>query len=225
MCGRYSEKNDLKKIEDQMKLRLSEKAKNWKPSFNIAPSQLAPVVTSDEPDLMDVFHFGLVPHWAKDKKVGYKMINARSETLLEKPSFKPLVVNNKRCLVLADSFFEWKKEGKEKQPFRILLADREVFFFAGLWSSWKDPDGEIYNSYSIITTSPNKLMEKIHDRMPVILTREEEKLWLDPDQNPKDLLKLLNAYPADSMEAYEIEHDASNKKWNDYNPCEIQCDH
>ncbi|MFO7823958.1 MAG: SOS response-associated peptidase [Cyclobacterium sp.] len=121
MCGRYSEKQDLKKVEDQLKLRLSEKAKNWKPSFNIAPSQLAPVVTSEEPDLIDVFHFGLVPHWAKDKKVGYKMINARSETLLEKPSYKPLVINNKRCLVLADSFFEWKKEGKEKQPFRIYL--------------------------------------------------------------------------------------------------------
>ncbi|SHN23410.1 Putative SOS response-associated peptidase YedK [Cyclobacterium lianum] len=215
MCGRYSEKQDLKKVEDQLKLRLSEKAKDWKPSFNIAPSQLAPVVTSDDPDLMDVFHFGLVPHWAKDKKVGYKMINARSETLLEKPSYKPLVINNKRCLVLADSFFEWKKEGKEKQPFRIYIPDREVFFFAGLWSSWKDPEGETYNSFSIITTAPNNLMEKIHDRMPVILTREEEKLWLDPDQNPKDLLKLLNAYPADSMEAYEISKEV-NKPGNNH---------
>ena len=210
MCGRYSVKQDLKKVEEQLKLGLSEKAKNWKPSFNIAPSQFAPVVTSDKPDELDVFHFGLVPHWAKDKKVGYKMINARSETLLEKPSFKPLVVNNKRCLVLADSFFEWKREGKEKQPFRIYLPEREVFFFAGLWSSWKDPEGEMYNSYSIITTAPNKLMEKIHDRMPVILTREEEKLWLDPDQNPKDLLKLLNAYPADSMEAYKISNEVNN---------------
>jgi putative SOS response-associated peptidase YedK len=215
MCGRYSVKQDLNKVEDQLKLRLSEKAKNWKPSFNIAPSQIAPVVTSDEPDLIDVFHFGLVPHWAKDKKVGYKMINARSETLLEKPSFKPLMVNNKRCLVLADSFFEWKKEGKAKRPFRIYLPDREVFFFAGLWSSWKDPDGETYNSFSIITTAPNKLMEKIHDRMPVILTREEEKLWLDPDQNPKDLLKILKAYPADAMKAYEISTEV-NKPGNNY---------
>ena len=86
------------------------------------------MVTSDKPDEIDVFHFGLVPHWAKDKKVGFKMINAKSETLLEKPSFKPLLVNNKRCLVLADSFFEWKKDGKEKQPFRIYLPEREVFF-------------------------------------------------------------------------------------------------
>jgi len=215
MCGRYSEKQDLKIVEDQLKLRLSEKAKNWKPSFNIAPSQLAPVVPSDEPDLIDVFHFGLVPHWANDKKVGYKMINARSETLLEKPSFKPLLLNNKRCLVLADSFFEWKKEGKEKKAFRIYLPEREVFFFAGLWSSWKDPDGEIYNSYAIITTSPNKLMEKIHDRMPVILTPEEEKVWLDPEHNPKDLLKLLNAYPADAMDAYEISSEV-NKPANNY---------
>ncbi|MDO6437063.1 SOS response-associated peptidase [Cyclobacterium sp. 1_MG-2023] len=215
MCGRYSVKQDLKKVEDQLKLRLSEKAKNWKPSYNIAPSQLAPVVTSDKPDVIDVFHFGLVPHWAKDKKVGYKMINARSETLLEKPSFKPLLVNNKRCLVLADSFFEWKKQGKEKQPFRIYLPEREVFFFAGLWSSWKDPEGEMYNSYSIITTAPNKLMAKIHDRMPVILTREEEKMWLEPDQNPKDLLKLLNAYPADAMKAYEISSKV-NKPTNNY---------
>jgi putative SOS response-associated peptidase YedK len=215
MCGRYSVKQDLKKVEVQLKLRLSEKAKNWKPSYNIAPSQLAPVVTSDKPDVIDVFHFGLVPHWAKDKKVGYKMINARSETLLEKPSFKPLLVNNKRCLVLADSFFEWKKQGKEKQPFRIYLPERDVFFFAGLWSSWKDPEGEMYNSYSIITTAPNKLMAKIHDRMPVILTREEEKMWLEPDQNPKDLLKLLNAYPADAMKAYEISSKV-NKPTNNY---------
>lgn len=215
MCGRYSVKQDLKKVEDQLKLKLSEKAKNWKLSFNIAPSQLAPVVTSDKPDEIDVFHFGLVPHWAKDKKIGYKMINARSETLLEKPSFKPIVVNNKRCLVLADSFFEWKKEGKTKQPFRIYLPEREVFFFAGLWSSWKDPEGETYNSYSIITTAPNKLMVKIHDRMQVILTREEEKLWLDPNQNPKDLLKLLNAYPADAMEAYEISNEV-NKPGNNH---------
>jgi putative SOS response-associated peptidase YedK len=143
------------------------------------------------------------------------MINARSETLLEKPSFKPLLVNNKRCLVLADSFFEWKKQGKEKQPFRIYLPERDVFFFAGLWSSWKDPEGEMYNSYSIITTAPNKLMAKIHDRMPVILTREEEKMWLEPDQNPKDLLKLLNAYPADAMKAYEISSKV-NKPTNNY---------
>ncbi|MBD3630782.1 SOS response-associated peptidase [Cyclobacterium sp.] len=215
MCGRYSEKQDLKIIEDQLKLRLSEKAKNWKPSFNIAPSQMAPVVTSEKPDEIDIFHFGLVPHWAKDKKVGYKMINARSETLLDKPSYKPLLVNNKRCLVLADSFFEWKKKEKGKQPFRIYLSEREFFFFAGLWSSWKNPNGELYNSYSIITTAPNALMEKIHDRMPVILTREEEKLWLDPDQNPKDLLKLLNAYPADSMEAYEISSEV-NKPGNNH---------
>ncbi|WP_158860966.1 SOS response-associated peptidase [Lunatibacter salilacus] len=215
MCGRYSQKLDLKKVEDQLKLTLSDRAINWKPSFNIAPSQLAPVVTSDKPDLIDVFHFGLVPHWAKDKKVGYKMINARSETIIEKPSFKPLLINNKRCLVLADSFFEWKKDGKEKQPFRIYLPEREVFFFAGLWSSWKDPEGEIYNSFAIITTAPNALMEKIHDRMPVILTSEEEKLWLDPDQNPKDLLKLLNAYPADAMKAYEISSEV-NKPANNY---------
>lgn len=215
MCGRYSQKIDLKNVEDQLKLTLSDRAIKWKPSFNIAPSQLAPVVTSDQPDLINVYHFGLVPHWAKDKKVGYKMINARSETLLEKPSFKPLLINNKRCLVLADSFFEWRKDGKEKQPFRIYFPEREVFFFAGLYSSWKDPEGETYNSFSIITTAPNSLMEKIHDRMPVILTPEEEKQWLDPDQNPKDLIKLLNAYPADAMKAYEISTDV-NKPSNNY---------
>lgn len=215
MCGRYSQKLDLKNVEDQLKLTLSDQAINWKPSFNIAPSQLAPVVTSDQPDLIDLFHFGLVPHWAKDKKVGYKMINARSETIIEKPSFKPLLINNKRCLVLADSFFEWKKDGKEKQPFRVYLPEREVFFFAGLWSSWKDPEGETYNTFAIITTAPNALMEKIHDRMPVILTPEEENLWLDPDQNPKDLIKLLNAYPADAMKAYEISTEV-NKPANNY---------
>lgn len=128
MCGRYSLKQDLNTVEDQLRLRLSEKAKNWKPPFNIAPSQMAPVVTLDKSVRIDLFYLGLVPHWAKDKKVVYKMVNARSETLLENPSFKPLLVNNKRCLVLADGFFSGKSMEKKSGHLEFTCQIRISFF-------------------------------------------------------------------------------------------------
>ncbi|AWW31837.1 hypothetical protein DN752_17810 [Echinicola strongylocentroti] len=212
MCGRYGLQKDKEILEDKIKARAIGAFRRWKGKSNIAPSQLVPITTLENPDEIDCYHFGLVPHWAKDKNIGYKMINARSETVTEKASFKPLFNKGKRCLVYADGFYEWKREGKDKIPFRFFVPDREIFTFAGLWSRWKTPEGEDYNSFTIITTTPNELTAPIHDRMPVILTEEDAKVWMDPDQNPNDLEELLSPYPADAMDSYEVSTDINNTR-------------
>ena len=148
--------------------------------------------------------WGLVPHWAKDPKIGYKMINAKSETLAAKPSFRT-AYRKRRCLILANGFFEWKKEGKEKIPTYIFLKCQEPFAFAGLWESWRAPSGDSVRSCTIITTEPNSFMEPIHNRMPVILPDEAEALWLDPlTEDPDILSSLLVPFPAESMESYPV---------------------
>lgn len=156
MCGRYSNKKDKASYHDEMGLEFSEKLV-FSPSYNIAPLQNALVTTADNPKMAELMHFGLVPF--QDKKMGYSVINARQETV----SFKPLFKQGKRCLVYEDSFFEWKKEGKEKQPYWIKLIDREVIAFAGLWSLFKEADNTDYYSFSIITTTPSNLTKEVHD--------------------------------------------------------------
>src|SRR5207245_977678 len=142
-----------------------------------------------------LLHWGLIPSWAKDTTVGYKMINARSETIMEKPSFKK-PFQKSRCLVAADGFFEWSVPvgSKSKIPMRITLQSREPFAMAGLWEKWKSPEGKEIRSFTIITTAANKVMEPIHNRMPVILSKESEDQWLDPESKPEKLLELLRPY-------------------------------
>lgn len=215
MCGRYSNQLEIDFSNHNLKKSFTQKAKEqWKPSFNIAPTQNALVTTADHPDTVDLMRFGLVPFWAKDAKIGSRMINARCETVMELASFKPLFTKGKRCLVYADSFFEWKKIKSDKQPYRIKLIDREFFAFAGLWSKWVSPEGQDYYSFSIITTTPNELTKEVHNRMPVILTKEEEGIWLDKDQKPEDLLELLSPYPADGMLMYPVSRDVGNVRNN-----------
>lgn len=204
MCGRYGLSKEKEILEDKFKARAIGAFNRWKSKTNIAPSQPAPVSILEKPNEIDCYHFGLVPHWAKDKNMGYKMINARAETIAEKASFKKLFQNGKRCLVYADGFYEWKREGKDKIPYRFFIPERDIFTFAGLWSAWKTPEGETYNSFTIITTDPNELTKPVHDRMPVILTEEDSKIWMDPNQNPKDLQELLIPYPADAMDDYRV---------------------
>ena len=213
MCGRYSNKKTLEFFRQDYYLDFSEKLE-WRPSYNIAPTQNALVTTADNPKGLELMHFGLVPFWSKDRNQGFKMINARAETVLDLKSYKPLFKQGKRCIVYADSFFEWQKQGKEKQPFRIKLTEKEVFTFAGLWSLWKSPDGEDYYSFTIITTQPNELTSVVHDRMPVILTQEEQKAWLDKDNKAEDLMPLLNPFPADAMEMYPVSKDVGNVRNN-----------
>ena len=166
-----------------------------------------------------MMRWGLVPFWAKEASIGYKMINAKGETITEKPSFrKPF--KEKRCLVLGDGFYEWNKpDKKNKIPFRFVLKSRDPFAFAGLWDAWKTPEGEMLLSFTIITTTANELMEPIHDRMPVILHEKDEGMWLDPQLNDSEKLStLLKPYPSNEMGAYKVSTIVNSPK-NDTPKC------
>lgn len=176
------------------------------PRFNIAPTQPVLAIPNDEQNRADFFVWGLIPMWAKDPSIGNRMINARGETLEEKPAFRSSL-KYKRCLILADGFYEWKASPgrKTKTPFFIQMKDRKPFAFAGLWDSWNSPDGSQVKSCTIITTEPNELMEIIHNRMPAILHPRDYARWLDPSpQTPDQLKPLIRPFPADLMDAYPV---------------------
>jgi len=191
-----------------------------KPRYNIAPSQNSPtLMVKEDRRVLVMMRWGLVPFWAKEPSIGYKMINAKSETLSEKPSFrKPF--KEKRCLVLADGFYEWEKtDKKNKVPYRFVLKNRQPFAFAGLWDVWKTPEGDTLLSFTIITTRANELMERIHDRMPVILHEKDEAKWLDPEFKDTDKLSsLLQPYPSEQMVAYKVSTIVNSPK-NDTPSC------
>jgi len=176
------------------------------PRFNIAPSQPILVVANDGTNKADFFVWGLVPSWAKDPTIGSHLINARSETLAEKPAFRSAYKYH-RCLIFADGFFEWQAQpgSKSKVPHFIQLKSEKPFAFAGLWEHWQSPDGSEIKSATIITTGPNELMVSIHNRMPVILPTEAYAQWLDPaPRNPSDLQGFLIPYPAEDMKTYPV---------------------
>jgi putative SOS response-associated peptidase YedK len=202
MCGRYTVQP--KAIKGNSKAaKLVEKYLK-EASYNAAPSQQLPVVTSHKPDVLQFFLWGLQPFWAKDAKAVKRSINARAETLTEKPSFRNLL-KSKRCLVPADGFFEWQVTVQGKVPHRILLQSEEIFTFAGLWDEWADKStGEVLHTFTIITTEANELVKPIHDRMPVMLTPKAEELWLDENESQEDLLSLLAPYNVDEMKAYPV---------------------
>ena len=148
--------------------------------------------------------WGLIPFWAKDPKIGARMINARAETVAEKPAFRN-ALKKRRCLVLADGYYEWQKTPTGKRPFRIVMRSGEPFAIAGLWETWKDPQGNVVPSCSIITTAANDFLSPIHNRMPVILPRETEEMWLNSDlEEASALTDILISYPGDGMDAYEV---------------------
>ena len=178
----------------------------YAPRFNIAPTQPILAVPNDGSGKADFFVWGLIPSWAKDPSIGNKLINARAETLAEKPSFRSAYKYH-RCLIFADGFFEWQaQEGsKSKLPHFIRLKDGKPFAFAGLWEHWQSPEGSEVRSATIVTTEPNRLMASIHNRMPVILPPDAYTQWLDPAPRPAaGLQKLLVPYPAEAMSAYPI---------------------
>lgn len=201
MCGRFSFSPLAKIIEDRFDVKVE--PGQYKPRYNSAPSQDLAVISNKNPDELSYYKWGLIPFWAKDKKIGNKMINAKAETILEKASFKN-PFKRKRCLVLSDGFYEWKKVNpKEKIPYRIKMEDDSLFAMAGIWDTWKNEAGELINSFAIITTSPNELMENIHARMPVIIEKENEKAWLN-ETDTDFLQSLLKPFPAKKMTAYSI---------------------
>lgn len=199
MCGRFTLSSDKNVIEEAFPgIVMSELA----PRYNIAPTQLVAAICNDGKYALTYLQWGLIPHWAKDKAIGHKMINARAESLAEKPSFKE-PYRKKRCLILADGFYEWKKGPAGKIPMYFRLKTGRPFAFAGLWDSWQAGAEQIV-SCTIITTSSNELVAPIHDRMPVIMT-EGYSEWLDiKERKPESLQGLLRPYPADEMEAYEV---------------------
>ncbi len=202
MCGRFTLTADLEHLAERFSFRAANLS--LQPHYNIAPSQPVLAIIGAEDRHAGFLRWGLIPSWAKDPSIGNRMINARAETLAEKPSFRR-ALQKRRCLVLADGFYEWKQEGRKKTPMYITLKSHEVFGFAGLWEAWKSPDGETIHSCTIITTTPNSFMESIHNRMPVILSREAETPWLDRSlENPTRLLPLLTPYTEETMEAYAV---------------------
>lgn len=201
MCGRYTIIAKAEEIEKRFNVAVPE---SYSARYNAAPAQILPVITNESPNGLSFFQWGLIPHWAKDKIIGSKLINARSETLSKKPAFKN-ALKYRRCLVLADGFYEWKKNsGKSKVPYRISLNSNQLFAFAGLWEEYKDEDQEITHSFTIITTSANAAISKIHERMPVILEPELEKSWLNATTSTEDHLHLLQPYPSDKIKYHSV---------------------
>lgn len=211
MCGRFTLKTDIKTIAEVFGVVPSLEIS---PRYNVAPTQEVVTILNSSPGNANTsspqvphlaqLRWGLIPAWAKEEAIGNRMINARAETLAEKPSFKGLL-RSKRCLIVADGFYEWKQENGSKTPMYITLKDGMPFALAGLWDLWKSPDGRQIQSCTIITTEPNALVASIHNRMPVILPTDSQKLWLDSMLTDVDaLLPLLTAYPPEAMAARAV---------------------
>lgn len=214
MCGRKALPNDYSEIRIQFSLTST--PLNLRPRYNVAPTQTHPIVrpSADGGRELVMMRWGLIPVWAKDMKVGFKMINARAETVATSGAFRN-AFKARRCLVPAGAFYEWKKiDTKTKQPYAIAMKDKKVFGFAGLWERWKGPEGPV-DSYTIITTEPNELCAPIHDRMPVIVAPKDYGKWMDVDgTSPEEALKMLRPYPASKMTAWPVSTHV-NKPAND----------
>lgn len=217
MCGRFSLVADPNQLV--LRFELDDIPFAWVTRYNIAPGQAIPAIIEDRGKRrIGHLRWGLIPSWATDKRVGGKMINARAETLHEKPAFRRLL-ERKRCIIPADGFYEWKQIGQAKQPMRIMMKTGEPFAFAGLFDTWTSPDGERVHTCTIITTSPNEVAAAIHDRMPVILRREDEPIWLNRETYDwKMLQSLLNPYDAKLMKAYAVPASVGSPK-NDGPEC------
>jgi putative SOS response-associated peptidase YedK len=216
MCGRYTlSKTGRLLLTNRFGFDEEFDDRRFPPQFNIAPTESAPVLfETDGHRHIEGMLFGLIPHWAKDAKIAAQCINARAESVHEKPAFRNSF-RRKRCLVIADGYYEWKHEGKKKLPYRVTMKDNDLFAFAGLWDEWKRPDtGQEFKTFSIITTETNGLTREFHERMPVILPRESEALWLSSEESdPEKLLPLLKPFPADRMTLYPVST-AVNKATN-----------
>jgi putative SOS response-associated peptidase YedK len=205
MCGRFTLRTAASAIAEQFSLL---EVPDLQPRFNIAPSQPVPVVRIDPQQAarrqLVFLHWGLVPSWADDPKIGNRMINARAETAADKPSFRT-ALRRRRCLIVADGFYEWKTVAKRRQPMFIHLRDGRPFAFAGLWEAWEGADHSALESCTILTTAANELVRPIHDRMPVIIAPRDYAQWLDPNvQQAEPIAPLLRPYPAEEMDAYAV---------------------
>jgi len=224
MCGRYGRRADKQRIAESMQAHNFDVFDEFddtylSPSYNVAPQSLQPIVRLNSEAgqrELTIMRWGLVPFWANDAKIGYTTINARAETITTSATYRE-AVKKRRCLVPAEWFYEWRKiDAKTKQPYAIAMKDDSLFAFAGLWDTWKDKTtGQTLKTYTVITTDPNELMEPIHNRMPVILHRENYERWLaasDPTQLPVDVLR---PFPAEEMKAWKVSARVGNVRNND----------
>lgn len=208
MCGRYT----LEGRVEQISARLGIRPFALTPRYNIAPGQLAAVITQSPESEIQMLRWGLIPAWAKEANVGFRMINARAESLREKPSFKPLLSRH-RCAVLADGWYEWKRSARSKRPHHFRLRSRGTFAFAGLWTTWSAPDGSPMRTFTVITTAANPVAAPIHDRMPALLRPNELFEWLDPkSQSPEDGLTILRPYAGSDLEVMEVSSRVNNAR-------------
>lgn len=202
MCGRYTLTREERRLRERLGI---DKPLAFLSRYNIAPSQEARVVIANDNGhaTETLMRWGLIPSWADDASIGNKLINARGETIAEKPSFRTSF-SRRRCLVPADGFYEWQKTGKGKTPVWIHRKDREPFVFAGLWDHWQPSKGEEIRSFTIITTSANQKLQPVHDRMPAILSDDDAVKWLDLRSDTKELQELLHPCPEDELEFFEV---------------------
>jgi putative SOS response-associated peptidase YedK len=209
MCGRYTLRSNPRAVAEAFGL---DDIPLFEPRYNIAPTQnVAAIQLKDGKRHLSFLHWGSIPSWADDPSIGNRMINARADGVADKPSFRS-AFKKRRCLVVADGFYEWKKEGKAKQPFLITLKSGKPFAFSGLAEHWHRGD-QVIDSCTIITTEPNELMADIHDRMPVILPPSDYNLWLDPEfQGKERLLSMLGSYPAKEMKAIPVSTVVNNPR-------------
>lgn len=214
MCGRFTLSQPSDAIASAFNLP---EIPSLEPRYNIAPTQLIPAIltTPGQNDKhLQMLYWGLIPSWAKDASIGAKMINARAETASEKPSFKN-ALKRRRCLIIADGFYEWQRQDGKKQPYYFRLESGQPFAFAGLWENWHSSEGETITSCTILTTEANDLLRPIHDRMPVILDAKDYDTWLDPEvQKPELIQPFLHPYPAKLMHSYAVSTKVNNPKNN-----------
>jgi len=212
MCGRFSFTQSEKIVAEIFQLA---SVPTLSPRYNIAPTQAVPTVLVDSDHKnrhFKMLRWGLIPSWSKDIKIGAKLINARAETVAEKPAFRS-AFKRRRCLILADGFYEWQEQEGKKQPFYFRLQDGKPFAFAGLWERWEKGEDEAIASCTILTTESNELMRPIHHRMPVIIEPEDYDKWLDPEvQKPESLQSLLQPYKSEEMTFYPVTTKVNNAK-------------
>jgi len=213
MCGRKTLTRDVQSIIEEMAIEEWQDADLYTPSFNIAPTQSTPIMIDHMGRHVKPMKWGLIPNWAKDESIGSKLINARSETLLQKPSFQNLV-SQKRCVVITDGYYEWKKASRKSIPYYIHHPDNIILPMAGLWDTWENPLGKKIFSYTVITTTPTPTIKDIHHRMPVILKLEDINPWLQVHHTSiSDAMSLLIPYP-DELKFFEVSSLVNSPKNN-----------
>jgi putative SOS response-associated peptidase YedK len=204
MCGRFTASFEFREIK--VRYNLGRDLPLFARRYNIAPSQEVPVIVQEDGvNELKPMRWGLVPSWAPDPSIGNRLINARAETITEKPSFRRLI-ESRRCLIPADGFYEWRREGSRKIPVWFYLKEKEPFAFAGLWDVWRDVEGEVLHTFTIITTVPNALLRRIHHRMPVMFDTLQARQWLDPRLSTRnaDIAAVLAPFPSELMESHDV---------------------